>query len=130
MKIETFLVCESAADYSGRLCILGAFDVITSSLVPVTSPSLSIAVRGRFEQVEKGKHEFLVNIEKENEPESIVELKGEIEVVFDQRYPTSTVNMIFNLQRITFKTFGKYNVNIFIDNIFIDATPLYIVTDK
>jgi hypothetical protein len=38
-------LCDSAADYNGKLCVLGAFDTIFAKTLPVVHPQCAIALR-------------------------------------------------------------------------------------
>ena len=45
MTIQIATLCDSASDYSGKLCILGAFDNLCSREFPVTHPACALVVR-------------------------------------------------------------------------------------
>ena len=60
MEVLTAVLCDSAADYQGKLCILGAFDSIYAQRFPAIHPQCSLALRLLFRDEDKGKHKFII----------------------------------------------------------------------
>jgi hypothetical protein len=54
MDIQAALLCDSATDYRGKLCILGTFDTIITQNLPSTHPHCSIALRIVFRDSDEG----------------------------------------------------------------------------
>jgi hypothetical protein len=45
MDVQVAVLCDSAVDYRGKLCILGTFDTIFTTQLPAVHPHCSIALR-------------------------------------------------------------------------------------
>ena len=58
MDVQIAALCDSAVDYSGKLCLLGAFDSIYVQRFPAVHPHCSIALRLVFNQAEEGRHQL------------------------------------------------------------------------
>ena len=56
MEIQVAALCDSAVDYEGKLCLLGAFDTIISPVLPAVHPQCSVALRLVFRKEEEGPH--------------------------------------------------------------------------
>ena len=57
MHIEVFSLCDAATvDAGGKLNILGAFDTIWAANIPVVYPHFGVALRVRFNSIERGEH--------------------------------------------------------------------------
>jgi len=55
MQIEVFVLCDAAtADHLGKLNLLGTFDTIWVKEIPTIYPQCTIALRIRFERIERG----------------------------------------------------------------------------
>jgi hypothetical protein len=61
MQAEILAICEAATVNSGKLNILGTFDILAFSKFPVTYDSFSIATTVRFGPDEAGPHVMRVN---------------------------------------------------------------------
>jgi hypothetical protein len=62
MKIELFTLSDFAADYGGKLSVVGVFDTLFARQAPVVHPAWSIAVKIRFEKIEEGKKKIRLSI--------------------------------------------------------------------
>src|SRR5580692_8838307 len=56
MDIQVAALCDSAVDYEGKLCLLGAFDTIVTGMLPAIHPQCSVALRILFRKEEEGFH--------------------------------------------------------------------------
>ena len=45
MEVQVATLCDSAHDYNHKLCIMGTFDTICSTHLPVVHPQCAIALR-------------------------------------------------------------------------------------
>ena len=66
MKVEVFCLCDAATDNRGKLNILGTFDQIYSSKMPVVHPACAIALRMRFNKMEEGVHSRSIGLGRQN----------------------------------------------------------------
>src|ERR1700679_427278 len=60
MEILTAVICDSAADYSGKLCLLGTFDTIFAHRFPAIHPHCAVALRIVFRPIDEGTHRFRI----------------------------------------------------------------------
>ncbi len=56
------LLCEAAADYQGKLCVMGAFDTIRARRFPMMQPHCALAMRFLFRPGDEGEHRFTVTL--------------------------------------------------------------------
>ena len=62
MEVQIASLCDSAADYGGKLCLIGAFDTILVRQFPAQHPFCSVALRIVFRDTDEGKHALRVNL--------------------------------------------------------------------
>jgi len=115
MQIEAFLLCDAATDSQGKLNLLGAFDVIGAVTFPVTHPACTVVARMRFQRIEKGAHQVVIHFVDEDGQFVIPPFNGNIDLQIGGEDRSATVNMIINLQGLTFKHAGEYTVALAID---------------
>ena len=56
MEVQVASLCDAAADYNGKLSLLGAFDTILVQNVPAVHPHCSVALRIVFRDTDEGDH--------------------------------------------------------------------------
>src|SRR5437868_14037629 len=61
MEIQVAVLCDAAADYNGKLNLLGTFDTIFTKQMPALHPQCSIALRIIFQKIEEGAHKLKMN---------------------------------------------------------------------
>ncbi len=111
MTIQVATLCDSASDYNGKLCLLGAFDTLCSREFPVVHPACALVVRMIFEPVDTGRYQFTVRCTDTAGKEIMpgLPLEPAIEVTFPGNFiPFVTRNIVLNLQRIRFERAGLY----------------------
>ena len=101
MELLTSVICDSASDYNGKLCILGAFDTIWSVKYPNKHPNCTLALRFLFNASDMGKHQFkvvFVNADgKELLPNGPLKFGIQIGPIPDKQYFMSR-NLTLNMQ--------------------------------
>ena len=60
MTVQIATLCDSAADYGGKLCLMGAFDTLCAKAFPVVHPQCSLALRLVFMPDQAGAHQLKV----------------------------------------------------------------------
>lgn len=126
MKIELFVLCDAATDYHGKLNILGTFDSIWSSRMPVVHPQCSVALRLRFNRIEDGEHSIKINIVDEDGVSVIPSLEAGLKVDLSRSADKSTAtNMILNIQGLKVEKYGEYSVDLAVDNRHEGSLPLF-----
>lgn len=125
MQLLLATLCDSAADYQGKLCILGAFDTLCAPQFPVVHPQCSLAVRLLFDPVDSGRHEMFVRLLDEDEREVMPPFPPVIDVVFPPgSIPFVTRNVVLNLQRLRFEKPGVYHFAVELDGEPLIRLPL------
>ncbi len=126
MEIETFVLCDAATDYRGKLNILGTFDTIWGAKLPVIWPHCALALRVRFTRIEEGEHRVRIGFMDEDGQAVLPPLDGTIRVGFGSQVGTVATNMILNMERIRLQKEGEYSISLAIDGRQERSLPLYL----
>ena len=127
MFIEVFSLCDAATvDIAGKLNVLGAFDTISSGQMPVVYPQCAIALRIRFESIERGSHRVMVNFVDLDGKHIIPSANGVININFPDEQRSGSANLIFNLQMLKLEKFGEYSFDLAVDGRKEVSLPLFI----
>ncbi|HEY2573736.1 MAG TPA: hypothetical protein VGH65_06695 [Verrucomicrobiaceae bacterium] len=125
MQLLLATLCDSAADYQGKLCVLGAFDTLCAPQFPVVHPQCSLAVRMLFDPPDRGRHEVSIRLLDEKMHEIMPAFTPAIDVAFPrEQVPFVTRNLVLNLQRLRFDEPGVYRFSISMDGREIASVPL------
>jgi hypothetical protein len=119
MNIEAFLLCDAATDQRGKLNVLGAFDTIYAKQLP----ACAIALRIRFEISEEGSHPVKILIIDEDAKPAGPKMEGNINVKVREGMDSAIANLVLNIQRLKFEKYGKYRIDLTIDNQKITDLP-------
>lgn len=124
MQLEILTFCDAAAEYGGRLSILGATDTIVMRETPYRHPHCAVVCRFRVTRVEEGAHSVrLVIIDADGQ--TLVKLDGNIDVSLGNQL-TGAINLIVNLSTIEFKQPGEYAIEVAVGGIQIGSSPLFL----
>ena len=115
MEVEIFALCDAAADYGGKLSLLGTFDSIQVKQFPATHPHCAVALRVRFERIEEGNHRVRINIVDEDGHSIGPSVDGNIEVKFPPNASSVCTNMVLNINGMKFEKPGRYAIDLAID---------------
>ena len=126
MEIETFVLCDAATDYRGKLNILGTFDTIHASRLPIIWPHCALALRIRFSRLEEGEHRVRINFIDADGQAILPPLDGSVKVAFGPAIGTAATNLILNIERVKLKKEGEYSINLAVDGRQEKSLPLYI----
>jgi hypothetical protein len=126
VNIETFLLCDAAQDYGGKLSVLGAFDAIFVSRLPTAHPHCALALRLRFERVEEGPHGFRIGVIDQDGTPVVPALEGNFKVVVPPGAETTAVNMALNLQGLPIQKTGTIHIDLAVDGQHRARLPLLI----
>lgn len=127
MNIEIFALCDAAADYGGKLNLLGTFDNLRSKKFPVAHPHCAVALRVRFEQIEEGAHPVRISIVDEDGKAIGPSVDGNIGVKFSANVHSVCANMVLNINGIQFEKPGRYSIDLAIDNRHEQSLPLTVL---
>jgi hypothetical protein len=127
MDIEIFALCDAAADYGGKLSLLGTFDQIMVKQFPVAHPHCSIALRVRFDRIEEGDHRVRISIVDEDGKAVSPNVDGSIGVRFPPHFLSVSANMVLGINGIKFEKPGRYSIDLAIDARHEKSLPLNVV---
>ena len=130
MDVQIATLCDSAADYRGKLCILGTFDTIVTSRMPATHPHCSIALRLVFRDTDQGNHKLKVALIDEDGANMLPDIEPELDVKIPDNAFFYSRNFIFNLQQIKFDKTGQYSIDIYMDGGIVARIPLQVMLAK
>lgn len=126
MRIEIFALCDAATGDFGKLSMLGAFDTIWATKTPVIHPHCAIALRARFERIERGEHKVAVNFIDIDGRNVIPQAQGSITINFPDDQRLGSANLILNIQGLKLDQFGEYSIDLAIDGQQKASLPLFV----
>ena len=133
MELRTSVICDSASDYHGKLCILGAFDTVWSAKFPTKHPHCSLALRFLFTGADVGNHKFKVVFVdadgKELLPNGPLKFGIQIGSVPDDQYFLSR-NLVVNMQGLPLPAAGQYAFDIQCNGRVISRIPLQAIQGR
>ena len=126
MDIQIAVLCDAAADYNGKLSILGTFDTIFTSQMPATHPQCSIAIRMTFNKVEDGAHKVKLNFVDEDGKSVMPPIEMPVAVEVPDETIFLSRNFIVNIQKLKFEKEGLYSIDIAVDGRQEGSIPLLV----
>jgi hypothetical protein len=126
MEIQVAALCDSAADYDGKLCLLGAFDTIMAGALPAIHPQCSVALRILFRKEEEGPHAVRVLFVDEDGRSIVPPMETSFDVELPDDVFFSTRNLILNLQQLPFARRGAYSIDVSVDGRQLASIPLQV----
>lgn len=124
MQLEILTFCDAAADYGGRLNIIGATDTLFVPELPYRHPHCALVCRFRVARVEAGEHPVrLVIID--SDARVLVEINGQVNVQMKDRM-TGAVNLIVNLNTLEVKQAGEHAIEVAVGGMQIGSSPLFV----
>jgi len=128
MNIEIFSLCDAATvDVAGKLNVLGAFDTISTGSMPTVYPHCAIALRIRFESIERGAHRVAVNFVDLDGKHLIPPAQGTININFPETHRSGSANLVFNLQMLKLEKHGEYSIDLAVDGRKEASLPLFVI---
>lgn len=126
MIIEVFALCDAATSDSGKLNVLGAFDTVIVKEFPAEYYHCAIAIRIRFDRIERGDHKITVNVIDFDGGHVLPPAEATIHAEFSDDQRSGSANLILNIQRLKFEKVGEYSINLAIDGRSEHALPLFV----
>jgi hypothetical protein len=130
MEILTACLCDSAADYNGKLCILGAFDTIQTRQVPTIHPFCSVALRILLKEADKGAHKIQLGLidsdGKDLLPSGKISIDFSVPAMPEQSFFMSS-NCVLNMQGLVFPTASQYSFDVTVDDSILARIPLQVI---
>lgn len=124
MNIQMAVLCDAAADYGGKLNILGTFDTIYSSQFPAVHPHCAVALRITFEKSEEGRHPMKLSFGDEDGKPIVPPIDLPVDVVVPGDATFVSRNFVLNIQGMKFDRPGLYSVNLVLNGRHEASIPL------
>lgn len=124
MQLEILSFCDAAAEYSGRLNIIGATDTLNAHKLPLKYPSCCIVMRFRVARIEQGEHTVRVMIIDED-AHPLLNLDGKMNIQIKSGL-TGAINVLINTHNLEFKEAGEYALEVAVDGIQMGSCPLFV----
>lgn len=116
MQIPIATLCDAAADYQGKMVIMGTFDSILSREFPTEFRQCSLALRISATKEESGEHRLAIRFLREDGTEIIKPMETRIEVNLPEGgTPFITRNLILPLNGLEIPSSGLYRIEISLD---------------
>jgi hypothetical protein len=131
MEVLSAVLCDSAADYNGKLCILGSFDTIGAAQYPCQHPHCSIAIRLLVRDEDAGSHALhIVFIGADGHPliplQALPPINFQVASLAENVFFASR-NFVINLQGLPARAPGQCEVRISIDNQLVRTIPFQFI---
>jgi hypothetical protein len=125
VQILLATLCDFAADYHGKLCILGSFDTLCAREFPVTHPQCSFALRLCFDPEDSSPVTLSIRALGPEDEDIMPPFPASIETNFPPGSPPFlTRNIVLNLQRVKFDKPGLYRFIVEKEGDELSSVPL------
>jgi len=125
LKLEIFTLCDSAVDYGGKVCILGAFDSLSAAEAPYTVTHCAVVARMRFHRIEEGNHKLRVTLADQDGKMIMPNVDAQVGVRFTEQAQSATFNLVMQINGLKLDQFGEYTVDLAVDGVHQGSLPLY-----
>lgn len=125
MKIELLALADFAADYGGKLSVIGIFDTIFARQMPAVHPHCCLAVKLRFDKDEEGQKRLRLVIRHDDGKTVLPAMEIPITVAMPADAQTNTIQVVANIAGMKIETFGEYSIDLELDGRHEGSSPLY-----
>jgi len=126
LRIEVFVLCETAQEFDGRLNLLGTFETIRVPALPVVIPLLTVAIRLRYWSDEGGAHRCVIRLIDADGRLILEELCGEFSVGTSRGNSSDVANVLVKLHDLCLTEEGEYGMELYLDGRLEASLPLNI----
>lgn len=126
MRVELFALCDFAADYAGKLSVIGIFDTMWTTQSPAVLPHCSVAVKFRFEKIEEGQKRLRLSVADMDGHPVIPAIDMPITVTFAPEVHSGTIQVVVNIGGLKLEKLGEYSVDLAVDGRHEGSIPLYV----
>ena len=128
MQVLLATLCDFAADYQGKLCILGSFDTLCSQKFPVEHPQCSFALRLCFDAEDQGSIALTIRALGTEDEDVIPPFPVTMDATMpNHQTPFVTRNIVLNLQRLKLDKPGLYRFVLERDGDEVIGVPLRVM---
>lgn len=125
MKIELLALADFAADYGGKLSVIGIFDTIFARQMPAVHPHCCLAVKLRFDRDEEGQKRLRLAICDDDGKLAIPAMELPITVTMPPGAETNTIQVVANIGGMKIESFGEYSIDLELDGRHEGSSPLF-----
>ena len=126
MKTEILCLADFAADYGGKLSIVGLFDTLICPTLPAVHPHCSLAIKLRFELAEAGAKRLRIVLSDPDGQPLVQAVELPIQVVVPPEASSATVQVVVNLAGLRLATFGEHTIALQVEGRPAATTPLFV----
>lgn len=126
MQVELFAMADFAADYGGKLSVVGVFDHIHARQIPAVHPQCSLALKLRFEKREEGQKRLRLSISDADGNLTFPEMEIPMQVAMPADVQSNAFQVVANIAGLKFDRFGEYSVDLAIDGQHEARIPLLV----
>ena len=127
MEVQVATLCDSAHDYNHKLCIIGTFDTICSTRLPVVHPQCAIALRICFKPGDEGEHDIAINFIDDDGKPKMPPLRSRIGIKLPAEAYVLTRNLVINIQQLRFDSVGQFSIDVSADGEMLTRIPLRVM---
>jgi hypothetical protein len=125
MKIEFLTLADFAADYGGKLSVVGIFDTIFARQMPAVHPHCCLAVKLRFDREEEGQKRLRLLICDDDGKLILPAMEIPITVTMPAGVETNTIQVVANIAGMKIDTFGEHSIDLELDGRHEGSSPLF-----
>ena len=126
MKIELLALADFAADYGGKLSVIGIFDTIFARQMPAVHPHCCLAVKLRFDKEEEGQKRLRLAICDDDGKLVLPAMEIPIQVSMPPDSETNTIQVVANIAGMKVDAFGEYSIDLELDGRHEGSSPLFV----
>ena len=125
MKIELLALADFAADYGGKLSVVGIFDTIFARQMPAVHPHCCLAVKLRFDKDEEGPKRLRLSICHDDGKLVLPTMEIPIHVAMPADAQSNTIQVVANIAGMKIESFGEYSIDLELDGRHQGSSPLF-----
>ena len=125
MRIELLTLADFAADYGGKLSVVGIFDSIFARQMPAVHPHCCLAVKMRFDKEEAGQKRLRLLICDDDGKLVLPAMEVPITVNMPPGVESNTIQVVANIAGMKIESFGEYSIDLELDGRHEGSSPLF-----
>jgi hypothetical protein len=126
MKVEVLALCDFAADYGGKLTVVGVFDSIFARQMPAVHAHCCIAAKLRFEKIEEGAKKLRLTISDDDGKAVLPPIEIGITVAMPADARTNAIQVVANIGGMKIERYGEYSIDLALDGRHEGSIPLFV----
>jgi len=126
MKIELLTLSDFAADYGGKLSVVGLFDTIYARQMPAVHPHCCLAIKLRFDKSEVGQRQVRLSIADDDGKLVFPAMEVPVNVVMPPEAQSNTIQVVANIASMKIESYGEYSIDLALDGDHCGTTPLFV----